>query len=137
MPNKALRILIADEQHFQRMRIERLFNRLDYYGVAPVQDLAELLRLVEYASVPFDLVVINASMADGALNLRHFFLDNPQVHHVLIYGDETEQWSPIPTCGRQTIHISHAALPDLSCIRRLMEWLDPRLPLVGTVISVR
>lgn len=63
MPNKALRILIADEQHFQRMRIERLFNRLDYYRVAPVRDLAELLTLVEYGSEPFDLVVINASLA--------------------------------------------------------------------------
>ncbi|WP_223547566.1 hypothetical protein [Pseudomonas sp. A-B-19] len=36
MPNKSLRILIADAQHFNRLRIERLFNQLGYFRVAPV-----------------------------------------------------------------------------------------------------
>ena len=35
MINKALRILIADPQHFHRMKVERLFNGLDYYRVKP------------------------------------------------------------------------------------------------------
>lgn len=137
MSNKALRILIADEQHFQRMRIERLFNHLDYYRVAPVQDLAELLKLVEYASVPFDLVVINASLAGEALDLPGFFLDNPQVRHALIYGDEPFELPSMLTRGRHKIHKSPAALPDLPCIQRVMAVVDPRLPFVGTVISVR
>jgi len=135
--NKALRILIADEQHFQRMRIERLFNHLDYYCVAPVQDLAELLTLVEYASVPFDLVVINTSLAGEGLDLPGFFLDNPQVRHVLIYGGEPAQLPSMTTRGLQKIHTSATALPDLPCIERLMADVDPRLPFVGTVISVR
>ncbi|MBD9588588.1 chemotaxis protein CheY [Pseudomonas sp. PDM03] len=132
MPNKALRILIADEQHFQRMRIERLFNRLDYYRVAPVQSLAELLTLIEYGGVSFDLVVINAALSDGALDLRDFFLDHPQVHHALIYDGLL-----IPACGQQKVQVSAAALPDLACIQRLMATVDPQLPFVGTVISVR
>lgn len=137
MPNKALRILIADEQHFQRMRIERLFNRLDYYRVAPVQDLAELLTLVEYGSEPFDLVVINASLAGEGFDLPDFFLDNPQVHHVLIYDAEQVKSPSIPACEQQNVQVSLAALPDLACIQRLMAGVDPRLPFVGTVISVR
>ncbi|WP_392890537.1 response regulator [Pseudomonas migulae] len=137
MSNKALRILIADEQHFQRMRIERLFNQLDYYRVAPVQDLAELLKLVEYASVPFDLVVINASLAGEALDLPGFFLDNPQVRQALIYGAEPAPLPSMATRGRQKIHTTNTALPDLPCIQRLMAVVDPRLPFVGTVISVR
>ena len=137
MPNKSLRILIADEQHFQRMRIERLFNQLDYYRVAPVQDLVELLMLVEYASVPFDLVVINASLAGDALDLPGFFLDNPQVRHALIYGVEPGQLPSMATCERHHVHISPTALPDLPCIQRLMAAVDPRRPFVGTVISVR
>ena len=60
MINKSLRILIADPQHFHRMKIERLFNRLDYFRVAPVQSLLELLTLVDYGCEPFDAVVINA-----------------------------------------------------------------------------
>lgn len=137
MPNKALRILIADEQHFQRMRIERLFNRLDYYRVAPVQDLTELLTLVEYGSEPFDLVVINASLAGEELDLPDFFLDNPQVHHALIYDGEQMKWPTSPACKRQKVQVSLAALPDLACIQQLMARVDPRLPFVGTVISVR
>lgn len=137
MSNKALRILIADEQHFQRMRIERLFNQLDYYRVAPVQSLAELLSLVEYGGVPFDLVVINAALADGALNLRDFLLDQPQVHHALIYDGQPAEWPPIPAGGQQKIQVSDAAMPDLTCIQRLMAIVDPQLPFVGTVISVR
>ncbi|MHC8287864.1 response regulator [Pseudomonas sp. XS1P51] len=137
MSNKALRILIADEQHFQRMRIERLFNRLDYYRVAPVQSLAELLTLVEYGGVPFDLVVINASLASGSLDLLDFFLDNPQVHHTLIYDGQRAQLPPIPACVQQKVQVSHAALPDLASVQRLMAIIDPALPFVGTVISVR
>jgi len=119
------------------MRIERLFNRLDYYRVAPVQSLAELLTLVEYGGVPFDLVLINAALANGALDLRDFLLDHPQVHHVLIYDGQPAEWPPNPAGGPQKIQVSDAALPDLACIQRLMAIVDPRLPFVGTVISVR
>jgi CheY-like chemotaxis protein len=76
LPNKSLRILIADPQHFNRMKIERLFNQLDYFRVAPVQSLEELLNLVEYGCEPFDLLVINAGMAEGKLDLLDFCLDN-------------------------------------------------------------
>ncbi|MHC8319542.1 response regulator [Pseudomonas sp. GB2N2] len=136
MPNKALRILIADEQHFQRMRIERLFNQLGYYCVAPAQSLEELLTLIEYGDVAFDLVLVNASLSSGeALNLPAFFHDNPQVRQALIY--DAAQLPPVPTGGQQKVRASDAALPDLACIQRLMLTVDPRLPFVGTVISVR
>lgn len=105
LPNKALRILIADEQHFHRMKTERLFNQLGYYRVAPVHTLVQMLSLVEYGCEPFDLVVIDASLADGALDLPGFFLDNGQVHHALIYD-------------------GHAQLPDLASIQRLMALID-------------
>ena len=50
MTNKALRIMIADPQHFQRLRLERNFNREGYYGIAPVSNLEDMLVLLEYAS---------------------------------------------------------------------------------------
>ena len=133
--NKALRILIADKQHFQRLRIERLFNQLGYYRVAPAQNLEELLTLIEYGELPFDLVVINASLSDEALNLADYFLDSPQVRHALIYAGA--QLPPLPVCGPQKVHLSDAALPDLMSIQRLITTVDPRVPFVGTVISVR
>lgn len=137
MSNKSLRILIADEQHFHRLRIERWFNQLGYHGVAPVQSLEELLILVEYASEPFDLMVVNAALADGKLDLLDFCLDNRQLERVLIYDGEQARLPPIPACGQQKIQVSHALLPDLASIQRLMALVDPQRPFVGTVISVR
>ena len=124
MPNKALRILIADEQHFHRMKIERLFNALGYYRVAPVQSLGEMLTLVEYGSEPFDLVVINASMAGETLGLHGFLLDNPQVRHALVYNAQARR-SPMPVAGQGRVQVSHAFLPDQVGIQRLMTAIDP------------
>ena len=119
MPNKSLRILIADPQHFNRMKIERLFNQLDYFRVAPVHSLEELLNLVEYGCEPFDLLVINAGMVDGKLDLLDFCLDNRQVAHALIFDGERAQLRPTAPSARQKVQVSHALLPDLATIQRL------------------
>lgn len=133
MPNKSLRILIADAQHFNRLRIERRFNQLGYFRVAPVQSLDELLPLVEYGCEPLDLVLVNGAMANGALELFNFLADNPQVRHGFIFNEQQAPLSPAPG----TVQISRAAVPDLASITQLMSAVDRRLPFVGTVISVR
>jgi len=133
LPNKSLRILIADAQHFNRLRIERRFNQLGYFRVAPVQSLDELLPLVEYGCEPLDLVLVNGAMANGALELFNFLADNPQVRHGFIFNEQQAPLSPAPG----TVQISRAAVPDLASITQLMSAVDRRLPFVGTVISVR
>ncbi|MGE8067525.1 response regulator [Pseudomonas sp. NPDC089569] len=137
MSTQSLRILIADEQHFNRLTIERCFNRFGCYRVAPVQNLEELLTLVEYACESFDLLVINAALAHGKLDLRDFCLDNRQLGHVLIYDGQRAGLPVIPACGQQKVEVSHALLPDLASIERLIALRDTQLPFVGTVISVR
>jgi CheY-like chemotaxis protein len=134
---KSIRILIADEQHFNRLRIERWFNQLGYYRVAPVQNLEELLALVEYGSEPFDLLIINAALGYGKLDLLDFCLDNRQLDRVMIYDGQRAQLPAIPNCEQQKVNVSHALLPDLASIQRLMALADPLRPSVGTVISVR
>ncbi|WP_413704345.1 chemotaxis protein CheY [Pseudomonas sp. Pseusp16] len=133
MPNKSLRILIADAQHFNRLRIERRFNQLGYFRVAPVQSLDELLPLVEYGCEPLDLVLVNGAMANGALDLFNFLADNPQVRHGFIFNEQQAPLSPAP--GK--VQVSRAAVPDLASITQLMSAVDRSLPFVGTVISVR
>jgi DNA-binding NarL/FixJ family response regulator len=120
MTNKSLRILIADPQHFHRMKIERLFNSLDYYRVAPVQNLAELLTLVDYGCEPFDVVVINAALSAGALDLANFCLDNPQVRQALIYNEPSAPVHAVCGFAGENVHIHHAALPGVQLIRHLM-----------------
>lgn len=113
MPNKALRIMIADSEHFHRMKLERLFNQQGYFRIAPVNDVQELLLLVEYGSEPFDVIVANARLASGGLVLADFLVDNPQVLHGLIYNLPQAGVSP-KWVGRHRTHVqlSHAALPD-------------------------
>jgi CheY-like chemotaxis protein len=134
---KSIRILIADEQHFNRLRIERWFNQLGYYRVAPVQSLEELLALVEYGCEPFDLLIINAALGHGKLDLLDFCLDNRQIDRVMIYDGQRAQLPAIPASEQQKVNVSHALLPDLASIQRLMALADSGRPSVGTVISIR
>ncbi|VVO68855.1 hypothetical protein PS896_01215 [Pseudomonas fluorescens] len=124
MINKALRILIADPQHFHRMKIERLFNGLNYYRIAPVQNLTELLTLVDYGCEPFDVVVINAELAAGSLDLLGFFLDNPQVRQALIYNEQTAPLQLASGFAQENVQISHLSLPSKQLIEQLMALVD-------------
>ncbi|WP_413791858.1 MULTISPECIES: response regulator [unclassified Pseudomonas] len=126
MSNKALRILIADTQHTHRIVLERLFNQQGYYRIVPVSHLQELLTLVEYGSEPFDLIVVNAQLAGGALDLHDFVVYNPQVRHGMIYNAQPTSPSPVPVARRSNLHLSQAPLPDLVALRRLMERVDPQ-----------
>ncbi|WP_460318493.1 response regulator [Pseudomonas ogarae] len=125
MPNKALRILIADPHHAHRIVLERLFNQLGYFRIVPVSHVQELLTLVEYGSEPFDLIVVNAGLASGALDLHDFVIYNPQVRHGMIYNAPPASRSPVPVARRSSLHLSQAPLPDLASLRRLMERVDP------------
>lgn len=119
MTDKTLRILIADLQHFHRMKIERLFNDLDYYRIAPVQSLAELLTLVDYGYQPFDVLVINAELATGITDLRGFLFDLPQIRRALVYGEPTDS-SCVSRHFGQKIVTSPAPLPSIRAIEQLM-----------------
>ncbi|WP_426136445.1 hypothetical protein [Pseudomonas sp. PWP3-1b2] len=86
MINKALRIMIADPQHIQRLRWERDFNYQGYYAIAPVSSLDELLTLLEHGGRVFDLVVVNASLGAGAgFNLQAYCEDHPLIRHAVVY----------------------------------------------------
>jgi len=124
MSNRALRILIADDQHFHRMQIERTLNQLNYYRVGPVHTLEELLTLVEYSCESFDLLLINANLAtDSRFDLLDFCLDNRQIDHALIY--DSQYFPVIPSGRRHKVQVSRAKLPDSAAIQRLMLQVDP------------
>ncbi|MFW9270463.1 response regulator [Pseudomonas sp. NR3] len=121
MPNKALRIMIADPEHYHRLQLERLFNHQGYFRIAPVSDVHELLTLVDCGCEPFDLVIVNASVADDALDLPGFFLDNPLVRHALIYNAQ----QGTPATRQPFLQVSNARLPDAISVQRLMKSVDP------------
>ena len=120
MIHKASRILIADTQHFFRMRIERTLNQLGFYRIAPVQSMMELLRLVEYADRPFDALIINEKLSpQSRFDPVAYCLDNPQILEALIYGSEQLVPGSVIHCAK--IKICHTPLPD----RTELQWLMP------------
>jgi hypothetical protein len=126
LTDKTLRILIADLQHFQRMKIERLFNGLDYYRIAPVQSLAELLTLVDYGCQPFDVLVVNAELASGIADLPGVLFDHPQVRRALVYGEPADS-TGVPGHFGAKITTSPAALPSFDEIEQLMTSVEASL----------
>ena len=96
MINKALRIMIADPEHAQRLRLERDFNRQGYYAIAPVPSLEDLLNLVEYGDRGFDLVLINGSLVSSeGFNLHDFCLDHPLMGQAFIYDLPPPQFATL------------------------------------------
>ena len=86
MSHKAMRIMIADPQHHQRLRLERDCNEQGCYAIAPVSSLDELLILLGCGDRAFDLVLINASLGGRTgFNLSTYCQDHPLIRQAIIY----------------------------------------------------
>lgn len=116
MPNKALTILIADEQHLQRLHIEKMLNLLGYHRIVPVQTFEEVLILSAIPAGPFDVLIINAGL------LPHAAGPQPQARHVLVY-DHLELGS---TAGATpTVLVRLPGVPDNITLEHFMGLIDP------------
>ncbi|WP_314385196.1 response regulator [Pseudomonas brenneri] len=126
MINKALRIMIADPEHFQRVRLERDFNRQGYYAIAPVSNLKDMLTLLEYGHRGFDLVLINASLVGiKGFNLHDFCLDHPMMGQAFVYDSPLRQSATLSAKIRGSVDFSSVQLPDGALIRPLLHAADP------------
>lgn len=116
MPNKALTILIADEQHQQRLHIEKMLNQLGYHRIVPVQTFEEVQILTAIPAEPFDVLIINAGLALDICGPQ------PQVRHVLVY-DLLEQGAPVG--ATPTVRIRLPGMPDNVNLEHFMDIVDP------------
>ncbi|MGY2326213.1 response regulator [Pseudomonas sp. SDT2931_S440] len=127
MPTKALRIMIFDKRHSQRLEVERLLNEQGYYRIAPVAAFADFLHLVEYSLVAFDLVVMHGGSIDGmrdGFNLDSFCRNSPNLCHTLIYDDQTFDVTEIDWTSSRIIR-KVPSPPSRIAISSLMELIDP------------
>ncbi|MDY0836534.1 response regulator [Pseudomonas sp. SED1] len=86
MVTKSLRILVVDACPMQRKFIEKLFNRLGYFGIFTTDCVAEAWTLNQYNAQPFDLLIMNVKLLGHP---RTFSLTNPgaaSVKQMLVYG---------------------------------------------------
>ena len=121
MPNKALTILIADEQHLQRLYIEKMLNQLGYYRIVPVQTFDEVLILTGIPTEPFDVLIINAGLAAGEGGVLAYQEQHPQVRHVLVY-EIRDQGTLAAT---PTLLVRLPGAPDSVNLEHFMDIIDP------------
>ncbi|HKS13340.1 MAG TPA: histidine kinase [Pseudomonas sp.] len=133
MPNKSMRILIADEHPSQRLQLEKMLNGLGYYRIAPVECFEDLQRLVQGALQPFNLLIGNIDLATHAgVDLARFCRVSPQVKHALLYHSQHLKVPNLPVAQRQAVSISLPKVPDNETLVSFMTLID--LPvLVGQV----
>lgn len=116
MPNKALTILIADEQHLQRLYIEKMLNQLGYHRIVPVQTFDEVQILTAIPAEPFDVLIINAGLA------AHASGPQPQVRHVLVY-DHLDLGTPAGDIPAVLVRLP--GVPDNVNLEHFMDIIDP------------
>ncbi|MBN0976627.1 chemotaxis protein CheY [Pseudomonas hygromyciniae] len=127
MPTKALTILIADEQHLQRLHIEKMLNQLGYYRIVPVQTFEEVLILTDIPAEPFDVLIIHAGLAASA-GRALALAQQQQVRHVLVYDDQdlkpTSSLAPL-------VLVRLPGSPDSVTLEHFMDIIDPPSPASG------
>ncbi|WP_226476269.1 chemotaxis protein CheY [Pseudomonas sp. MWU16-30323] len=121
MPNKALTILIADEQHLQRLYIEKMLNQLGYYRIVPVQTFDEVLILTAIPAEPFDVLIINAGLAASEGGVLAFQEQHPQIRHVLVY--DTRDLGTL--AAKPTLLVRLPGAPDSVNLEHFMDIVDP------------
>ncbi|AOA06012.1 MULTISPECIES: hypothetical protein [Pseudomonas] len=88
MPTKSLRILIADADPNQALKIERALNILGYYRIAPLYHGEALVSLKAAPSNEYDVLLVSQGMVGaGTTDEAEYRKDNAQFRHVLIYTD--------------------------------------------------
>ncbi len=115
MPNTSLTILIADEQHLQRLHIEKMLNRLGYHRIVPVQTFEEVQILTAIPAEPFDVLIINAGLTLPTCGVQ------PQVRHVLVY-DLLEPG--IPVGAKPSVLVRLPGAPDNVNLEHFMDMID-------------
>ncbi|MCW2267333.1 histidine kinase [Pseudomonas sp. JUb96] len=129
MPNKSMRILIADEHPMQLMQLEKMLNGMGYYRIAPVECFEDLQRLVQSALQPFNLLLGNIDLANHVgVDLERFCRVNWQIQHALLYQSQHLKVPAIPNAQRQAVNISLPKVPDNETLQTFMGIIDaPRV----------
>jgi hypothetical protein len=125
MSTKTLRLLIADADLQQRIRIEKMLNLMGYHRIAPLSSFDELRVLTRSGGVAFDLLIINSALVSSPQeNLLAYCHGNPLIRHTLIYDG---QCAPhlLVLDDHPSVHLSVPHLPDFIALQHCMGIVDP------------
>lgn len=128
MTNKALTILIADEQHLHRLYIEKMLNQLGYHRIVPVQTFEEAQLLTALPAQRFDVLIINAGLA------VHTCGPQPRARHVLIYDHlnlNPDLDLSTPADVTRAVLVRLPGVPDSVNLEHFMDIIDPPAATTG------
>lgn len=129
MPNKELRIIIADANLSRRIQIEKSLNRLGYYRILPVECCKELGRLSDSFEITFDVLIANKDLvreSDNHLTAFSQILDN--IHNALLYGNQQATLTTLSSLSTNVRLIRTSTVPGDELIADFMARIDPPSP---------
>lgn len=130
MPNKKLRIVIADSSLPRRLQIEKSLNKLGYYRILPIQLREELSALNNEFDPVFDVLIANKDMAlDAQDDLPAFCQSTHRFNHALLYGGQPVELTTTSFTSIETLHTYVTNVPSDEFIEYFMLRLSSPSPL--------
>ncbi|AVJ22731.1 MULTISPECIES: histidine kinase [Pseudomonas] len=125
MPNKELRIIIADANLSRQIQIEKSLNRLGYHRILPVQCCKDLARLSDAFLITFDVLIANKDLARDADNTLTV-TDN--INHALLYGSQHAELTITSFSSTDTRLARTTTIPGDELLANFMARIDPPSP---------
>lgn len=129
MPNKELRIIIADAHLSKRIQIEKSLNRLGYYRILPVGCCKELERLSEAFKITFDVLIVNRDwVREADKNLTANYQPPQNFHHALFYSNQQATLTMTSSHSTNVQLIWNCTVPGDNLVAGFMTLIDPPSP---------
>lgn len=129
MPNKELRIVIADTHLPRLIQLEKSLNRLGYHKILPVQVFEDLWALTHKPNDTFYVLIANKALAlDTKIDLAVFCQTASKIHHALLYESHPAGLTSIYFSSSRTFSTSVMSVPNDELIEAFMISVDPPSP---------
>lgn len=131
MQNRSIRILIADLQNKNQVKLKRLVNFFGYSRTASASSFRELLTMTNYSCEPFenfDVLLLNEELAYAAgVDARQFCYGNSQIRHALIYGLKSKNTLLSSLCAPAPHQVFWAPSLTANALYQFMSLIDNSL----------
>ncbi|MNZ22867.1 hypothetical protein D3C78_399660 [compost metagenome] len=129
MPNKKLRIIIADASLARLIQIEKSLNKFGYYSILPIQFREELWVLSNEFLMTFDVLIANNELVvDTQDNLTACYQNTHVINHALFYGSQQAELTTTSFASTSTLMTCITNTPSDDVIEDFMASIDPPSP---------
>lgn len=129
MPNKELRIIIADASLARLVQIEKSLNKLGYHRILPIQVYEDLKTLSHAFDIVFDVLIANKELPLAVEDDLTVFCQNTRkFNHALLYGRQQATLTTTSSTSIKTLFTCTISVPGDELIENFMLSIDPPSP---------